>query len=218
MPAPPYSSGTHAPIEPELGELREELAREAVVAIPVGGVRLDLLPREVAGQRLDFLLLGGRLEVHVPTILRGGETADRDGCRARRGGGELGTGGDIACGRGSRVEPRAQRERQRARRAALRAERARHPARRRRAPHVAQARGRVQQRAPVRGPHHRDHACAASARPRRSSSARARSTCATAAARKPPPSSSSTTARSSAGSRSQCPQATADGHVRGQAP
>ena len=44
----------------ELGELREDLAREAMLAIPLGGVRLDLLPREVAGQRLDLLLLRRR--------------------------------------------------------------------------------------------------------------------------------------------------------------
>ena len=65
MPAPPYSSGTHAPISPSSASFAKTSRGKRVVAIPVGGVRLDLLPREVAGQRLDFLLLGGRLEVHV---------------------------------------------------------------------------------------------------------------------------------------------------------
>ena len=50
----------------ELGELREDVAREAVLAIPLGRVRLDLGPHEVARERLDLLLLGRELEVHQP--------------------------------------------------------------------------------------------------------------------------------------------------------
>jgi len=61
--------------EPELCELREDLAREGVVAVPFGGVRLDLLSREVARERLDLLLVGGRLEIHAATILRAGVRA-----------------------------------------------------------------------------------------------------------------------------------------------
>jgi hypothetical protein len=47
----------------ELGQLTEQLAREAVVAIPVGGVGLDLLGAEIARQRLDLALLRSELEV-----------------------------------------------------------------------------------------------------------------------------------------------------------
>ena len=51
--------------EPELGELREDVAREAVLAVPLGRVRLDPLAREVAGERLDLALLRAQLEVHA---------------------------------------------------------------------------------------------------------------------------------------------------------
>ena len=50
--------------QPELGELREELAREVVLAIPLGRVRFDLGAHKVAGQRLDLLLLRRELEIH----------------------------------------------------------------------------------------------------------------------------------------------------------
>jgi hypothetical protein len=43
--------------QPELGELGVELAREVVLAIPLGRVRLDLLAGEVARQRLDLPLV-----------------------------------------------------------------------------------------------------------------------------------------------------------------
>ena len=42
--------------------------REAVRAIPLGGVRLDLGVREVAGERLDLALLRRELEVHAGTL------------------------------------------------------------------------------------------------------------------------------------------------------
>ena len=50
--------------EPELGELREELVREAVLAVPGGGVRRDLRVRELAREPLDLALVGRELEVH----------------------------------------------------------------------------------------------------------------------------------------------------------
>jgi len=45
--------------QPEPGELAEDLLREAVLAVPLGGVRFDLGGREVARERLDLFLLGG---------------------------------------------------------------------------------------------------------------------------------------------------------------
>ena len=54
----------------ELGELREELAREAVVAIPLGGVRLDLLAGEFARERLDLALLRAEVEIHETDFSR----------------------------------------------------------------------------------------------------------------------------------------------------
>jgi hypothetical protein len=53
--------------QPELGQLAEQLARKAVVAIPLSGVRLDLLCAEVARQRLDLALLRTQLEVQPTT-------------------------------------------------------------------------------------------------------------------------------------------------------
>jgi hypothetical protein len=50
----------------QLGEFAEELAREAMLAIPLGRVRLDLGPDEVPRERLDLLLLRRELEVHQP--------------------------------------------------------------------------------------------------------------------------------------------------------
>ena len=48
----------------ELGQLREDLAREAVLAIPVGRVRRDLRVRELPRERLDLALVVGEREVH----------------------------------------------------------------------------------------------------------------------------------------------------------
>ena len=50
--------------QPELGELAEDLLREAVLAVPLGRVRLDLGRGELARERLDLPLLGAELEVH----------------------------------------------------------------------------------------------------------------------------------------------------------
>ena len=55
----------HADAEqPELGQRCEQLPREPVRAIPLGGVRLDLGAGEVARERLDLALLRRQLEVH----------------------------------------------------------------------------------------------------------------------------------------------------------
>ena len=61
----------------ELGELAEQLTREAVVAIPLGGVGLDLLGAEIARERLDLALLRIQLEVQAraPGIRRGYEAS-----------------------------------------------------------------------------------------------------------------------------------------------
>ena len=48
--------------------LDEKLARKPPLTIPLGRMRRDLRAREVARQRLHFLLLERRLEVHDLTI------------------------------------------------------------------------------------------------------------------------------------------------------
>jgi hypothetical protein len=53
--------------QPQLGQFAEQLTREMVIAIPLGGVRLDLLCAEVARQRLDLALLGSQFEVQPTT-------------------------------------------------------------------------------------------------------------------------------------------------------
>ena len=50
--------------EPELGELREHLAREAMLPVPGGRVRLDLLAGELPREPPDLPLLGGQIEIH----------------------------------------------------------------------------------------------------------------------------------------------------------
>ena len=57
--------------EPELGELREHVARETVLAIPFRRVRLDPLAGEVAGERLDLPLLRAQLEIHAASVVLG---------------------------------------------------------------------------------------------------------------------------------------------------
>jgi hypothetical protein len=61
----------------ELGQFAEDLARESVVAIPLPGVRLDLLGAEITRQRLDLALLRVELEVQAtaPAIERGGKAS-----------------------------------------------------------------------------------------------------------------------------------------------
>src|SRR5207253_2292563 len=54
-------AGAH---QPELRQLVEDLLREVVLAVPFGGVRLDLGRRELARERLDLSLVGAQLEVH----------------------------------------------------------------------------------------------------------------------------------------------------------
>ena len=63
-PAPPYSSGTQTPISPSSASFAEDLLREAVLAVPLGRVRLDLGRGELSRERLDLPLLGAELEVH----------------------------------------------------------------------------------------------------------------------------------------------------------
>ena len=50
--------------QPQLGQLRVEVAREMVIAVPVRCVRRDLRVRELACERLDLPLVVGELEVH----------------------------------------------------------------------------------------------------------------------------------------------------------
>ena len=50
--------------QPELGQLRDELVREAVLAVELGGDRSDTLLRELADGRADELVLGREVEVH----------------------------------------------------------------------------------------------------------------------------------------------------------
>src|SRR4029079_2942563 len=57
--------GNARPHQSQLGELREDLSREAMLAVPIRGVRLALLTGEVARQALYLELLGRRLEIHA---------------------------------------------------------------------------------------------------------------------------------------------------------
>ena len=50
-PAPPNSSGAVSPNRPEVAHLVDDVDREVVVAVPLRGVRRDLLLREVADDR-----------------------------------------------------------------------------------------------------------------------------------------------------------------------
>ena len=52
------------PHQPELGQLGDELVREAVLAVELRGDRRDLLLRELADGRADELVLGREIEVH----------------------------------------------------------------------------------------------------------------------------------------------------------
>jgi hypothetical protein len=52
------------PHQPELGQLGDELVREAVVAVELGGDRRDALLRELTDGRADELVLGRQVEVH----------------------------------------------------------------------------------------------------------------------------------------------------------
>ena len=48
------NAGAH---QAELGELSEQVLRKVMLAVPLGGVRLDLGLRELARERLDLLLV-----------------------------------------------------------------------------------------------------------------------------------------------------------------
>ena len=64
-PPPPYSSGNRHPHQPELGQLGDELVREAVLAVELLRDGRDLLLGEVADRAPDELLLFGEVEVHA---------------------------------------------------------------------------------------------------------------------------------------------------------
>src|SRR5436190_7444180 len=51
--------------QPELGQRAEQLARKAVLAVPIGSMRLDPLCGEISCERLYLALLGVQLEVHL---------------------------------------------------------------------------------------------------------------------------------------------------------
>src|ERR1700750_2830832 len=59
-------AGAH---QPERGELREDVAGEAVLAIPLARVGDDLREREVARQLLDLALFRRELEVHRARVI-----------------------------------------------------------------------------------------------------------------------------------------------------
>ena len=63
-PAPPYSSGAVSPIRPSCAHLLHDVDREVVLAVPLRGVRRDLLLGEVADGTPELLVLGGQLEAH----------------------------------------------------------------------------------------------------------------------------------------------------------
>ena len=72
IPAPPNSSGAVSPIRPSCAHLLHDVGREVVVAVPLRGVRRDLLLGEVADAAAELLVLGGQLEGHDPqTSARG---------------------------------------------------------------------------------------------------------------------------------------------------
>ena len=72
QPAPPNSSGAVRPHQAEPAHLLHHVGREVVVAVPLRGVRRDLLLREVADAATELLVLGGQLEAHGPQSSAGG--------------------------------------------------------------------------------------------------------------------------------------------------
>ena len=56
------------PHQPELGELGDELVREALLAVELLGDRRDLLEREPAHGIAEQLVLGGEVEVHAERL------------------------------------------------------------------------------------------------------------------------------------------------------
>src|SRR5438128_1711511 len=69
-----------------IGQLVEDAGREAVLAVPLGRVRLDLGGGEVPRERLDLALLGRELEVHRARTIVGcvAHPPGRARARARR--------------------------------------------------------------------------------------------------------------------------------------
>ena len=68
--------------QPELAELREEIAREAVLAVPLRGVRLDLRPGELPRQRLDLALLLAERERSIRPVTMVGRWPPARPCSA----------------------------------------------------------------------------------------------------------------------------------------
>ena len=69
LPPPPYSSGIGIPINPRLGQLGDELVREAVLAVELLRDGRDLLLGEVPDRASDELLLFGEVEVHADSFV-----------------------------------------------------------------------------------------------------------------------------------------------------
>jgi len=55
--------------QPELGQLSDEIVREAVLSVELLGHRRDALQRKLAHRLADQLMLGRKVEVHRPSAL-----------------------------------------------------------------------------------------------------------------------------------------------------
>ena len=71
VPAPPYSSGNRHPQQPQLGELGDDLVREAVLAVELLGDRRHLLHRELPDGVPEQLVLRREVEIHERRVLGG---------------------------------------------------------------------------------------------------------------------------------------------------
>ena len=63
--APPVPVGGGQPEEAEVAHLADDVDREVVVAVPLRGVRRDLLLREVAHRTPELLVVLGQPEAHA---------------------------------------------------------------------------------------------------------------------------------------------------------
>ena len=72
--------------QPELGELPDQLGREAVLPVPGRRVRLDLRLPELARQRLDLPLVVAERELHRAASIRPVRGVHFDPCHRGRGG------------------------------------------------------------------------------------------------------------------------------------
>ena len=156
VPAPPYSSGTHAPMRPSSASFaKSSRGNRCSRSHSAACGSISARAKSRASACTSFCSAEGSKSTGR-TILRAGETARTRGSRARSGGGGHGAGGGNARSGRARVEQGAERERQRRRGEALRAQRPRRPAGPRRAPELAGARDCVQRRVAVRRPDRRD--------------------------------------------------------------